>query len=247
MWEQVAQSGSISDRIERQIIDLVGTDALKPGDRLPSERDLAALLGVSRPSVREAVKSLEARGWLHVRHGQGVFVAFPRSQKDLRASLAQHEVTLGELFAVREVIEVPAAGWAARTGDKTRLLAASAALTELNAAIRADPPNFTLLEKLDAAFHMCIVEAAGNRFLRQTLGVLQEMLAAGMETTLLVPGRLEKSSQEHDRILAALMAGDAAAARTAARRHIRSAHSAALRRLDTERRDAEARAAVVER
>lgn len=246
MWQPIGQAGSISDRIERQIVDLVGTEALKPGDRLPSERDLAALLGVSRPSVREAVKSLEARGWVHVRHGQGVFVASPQSQQDLRASLAQHEVTLGELFAMREVLEVPAAGWAASTGDQARLDAASAALTELNASIRAEAPDFTLLEKLDAAFHMRIVEAAGNRFLRQTLGVLQEMLAAGMETTLLVPGRLVKSSQEHDRILAALRAGDAAGARAAARRHIRSAHSAALHRLETERREAAASAAMVE-
>jgi GntR family transcriptional repressor for pyruvate dehydrogenase complex len=80
MWEPIGHGGSLSDRIERQIIDLVGTEALTPGDRLPSERDLAALLGVSRPSVREAVKSLEAQGWVHVRHGQGVFVASPRSQ-----------------------------------------------------------------------------------------------------------------------------------------------------------------------
>jgi GntR family transcriptional repressor for pyruvate dehydrogenase complex len=112
----------------------------------------------------------------------------------LRAALAQQELTRGELFAMREVLEVPAAGWAAGTGDEARLAAASAALTELNEAIRVDPPDFTLLEKLDAAFHMRIVEAAGNRFLRQTLGVLQEMLAAGMETTLLVPGRLGKST-----------------------------------------------------
>lgn len=238
MWRPIGQTGSISDRIERQILDLIQAEELKPADRLPSERELAALLGVSRPSVREAVKSLEAQGRVHVRHGQGVFVASPRSQQDLRAALAQHEVTLGELFAMREVLEVPAAGWAATAGEKTRIAAAAAALTELNRTIRNNPPDFPLLEKLDAAFHMRIVEAAGNRFLRQTLGVLQEMLAAGMETTLLVPGRLEKSREEHDRILVALRSGDAAAARAAARRHIRNAHSAARTRIETERREA---------
>lgn len=238
MWRPIGQTGSISDRIERQILDLIQSEELRPTDRLPSERELAALLGVSRPSVREAVKSLEAQGRVHVRHGQGVFVAAPRSQQDLRAALAQHEVTLGELFAMREVLEVPAAGWAATAGEKTRIAAAASALTELNRAIRGNPPDFALLEKLDAAFHMRIVEAAGNRFLRQTLGVLQEMLAAGMETTLLVPGRLEKSREEHDRILVALRAGDAATARAAARRHIRNSHAAARTRIETERREA---------
>jgi GntR family transcriptional repressor for pyruvate dehydrogenase complex len=102
------------------------------------------------------------------------------------------------------------------------------------------PRDFARLQPLDAAFHMRLVEAAGNRFLRQTLGVLQEMLAAGMETTLVVPGRLEKSRGEHDRILAAVRAGDAAGARAAARKHIRGAYKVALRRLEAERLMAEA-------
>lgn len=238
MWQPIGQADSISDRIEQQIVDLIHAEQLKPGERLPSERELAALLGVSRPSVREAVKSLEAQGRVHVRHGQGVFVAAPRSEQDLRAALAQHGVTLSELFAMREVLEVPAAGWAADAGDRTRLAAAESALTELKKASRVVPPDFQLLEKLDAAFHMRIVEAAGNRFLRQTLGVLQDMIAEGMETTLLVPGRMKKAHEEHDRILEALRAGNATAARAAARRHIRSSHAAARSRLEAERREA---------
>jgi GntR family transcriptional repressor for pyruvate dehydrogenase complex len=82
---------------------------------------------------------------------------------------------------------------------------------------------------------MRIVEAAGNRFLRQTLGVLQEMLAAGMETTLVVPGRLEKSRAEHERLLAAILSGNATTARSEARRHVRNTHAVALRRLESER------------
>ena len=87
MWQEIGQTGSVSDRIEKQVLALITAEDLKPGERLPSERDLAALLKVSRPSVREAVKSLEAQGRLHVRHGQGVFVATPASAKNLRAAL----------------------------------------------------------------------------------------------------------------------------------------------------------------
>lgn len=239
MWKSLAPAGTVSDRIAQQILNLIASDEIRPGDRLPSERDLAGLLGVSRPSVREAVKALEARGRLHVRHGQGVFVASPRSQEELRAALARQEVTLGELFAMREVLEVPAAGWAAAAGQGSRIDAASAALDKLNSASNLDPPDFKLLRELDAAFHMRIVEAADNRFLRQTLGVLQEMLATSMETTLLIPGRLAKSRVEHERIIDALRRGDSVAARNAARRHIRSAQGAARLRLETERREAD--------
>ena len=238
MWQSIAPVGTVSDRIAHQILNLIEAEELRPGDRLPAERDLATLLGVSRPSVREAVKTLEAQGQLHVRHGQGVFVASPRSQKDLRAALAQQELTLGELFAMREVLEVPAAGWAASAGDEARIAAAAAALDDMGKAIRTSSPDFALLQKLDAAFHLRVVEAAGNRFLRQTLGVLQEMLATSMETTLLIPGRLAKSRGEHQQILEAVRRGDSTAARRAARRHIASAQGAARHRLQTERREA---------
>jgi GntR family transcriptional repressor for pyruvate dehydrogenase complex len=239
MWQQIGQNGSVSDRIERQVLHLIAAEHLKPGERLPSERDLAALLKVSRPSVREAIKSLEAQGRLHVRHGQGVFVASPASAQSLRAALIQQEITLGELFAMREVLEIPAAGWAARAGDTTRLGAAAEALDALNTASRTRKRDYDRLRQLDAAFHLRIVEAAGNRFLRQTLGVLQEMLAASMQTTLRVPGRLESSRDEHGRILAALRSGDATAARAAARRHIRGARTAALHQVREEREAAQ--------
>ena len=238
MWQPIGQAGSISDRIERQIIGLITDEELSPGDRLPSERELASTLGVSRPSLREAVKSLEAQGWLRVRHGQGVFVETPRARSDLEAAMVHQEVTLEELFAMREVLEVPAAGWAAQKADRQRIASAAEALTELDRTVKTGSRDFKILESLDAAFHMRIVEAAGNRFLRQTLGVLQEMLAAGMETTLLIPGRLEKSAVQHHRILAAVQSGDATTARTAARQHIRSARAAAMQRLDADRRKA---------
>jgi GntR family transcriptional repressor for pyruvate dehydrogenase complex len=243
MWESLAQSGSVSDRIAHQITDLLAAEELRPGDRLPAERELASLLGVSRPSVREAVRALAAQGRLTVRHGQGVFVAAPRSAQDLRAALAQHEVTLAELFAMREVLEVPAAGWAARAGDVPRIRAAAQALDELNHAASGSSPDFALLQKLDAAFHIRIVEAAGNRFLRQTLGVLQEMVAAGMETTLLIPGRLEKSRHEHEQIVRTVQANDPVAARAAVRRHLRGVHRAARSRLESEREAADHAAA----
>lgn len=233
MWEPISQPGSLSDRIVAQIERLISEESLKPGDRLPSEREMAELLGVSRPSVREAVRMLEARGRLKVRHGNGVFVEAPRSQRELQDALGETELTLNELYAMREVLEVPAAAWAAESASTEPLVAIRAALDQLNDAILAGA-HPDRLRQLDAAFHQAIAVVAGNRFLRQTSHVLHNMVLAGMQTTLLIPGRIEVARRDHERIYAAISAGDPAAARRAARAHIRGAHAAANRRLAAE-------------
>ncbi|MGH2603813.1 MAG: FadR/GntR family transcriptional regulator, partial [Dehalococcoidia bacterium] len=228
MWQPVAEPGSLTERIVAQVERLLSAEQLSPGDRLPSEREMAQMLGVSRPSLREAVRILQARGRLIVKHGQGVFVAQQRSEQELRAALFQAEISINELFAMREVLEVPAAGWAADRSTPEQRAALRETLDELNAAFDEEPADFPRLAGLDANFHLRIARAAGNRFLQQTSHVLNDMLLSGMETTLLIPGRREKSRQEHERILEALIKGDAAAARRAAQAHIRSAHKAAI-------------------
>lgn len=234
MWETVAQPGSLSERIVAQVERMLVDERLRPGDRLPSEREMAALLGVSRPSLREAVRILQAQGRLVVKHGQGVFVAELRSEQELRAALRQAEHSLNELFAMREVLEVPAAGWAAERAEPGDLQSLRAVLDELDRSFEEHPPDFTRLASQDAQFHLGIAQLAGNRFLQQTSHVLHDILLSGMETTLLIPGRREKSRREHGRILAALEAGDATAAKRAARLHIRSAHGAARQRVAAE-------------
>jgi GntR family transcriptional regulator, transcriptional repressor for pyruvate dehydrogenase complex len=225
LWTPVKEGGHLTDRIVARIESLITEERLKPGDRLPPEREMAHLLGVSRPALREAVKTLEARGQLVVRHGQGVFVDQSR-QDAVRARLADLTVSLEELFAMREVLEGPAAAWAAAAIGPAKRDVLRGAL-EAEQAARRPPIDFDRLAGLDAAFHLSIVEVAENRFLHRTLGVLQEMLAAGMKTTLHVPGRLEASARDHQEIFQAISDGDEAAAREAAERHIRGARDAA--------------------
>lgn len=234
LWLPLRQ-GKVSDLIALRILDVISADMLKPGDRLPPERELAAMLKTSRPSLREALRSLKAQGYLEIRHGAGVFVADPATTRTLREALGTEKMSLTELFDMREVLELPAAEWAARTGDPAKLAAVDDAYETLHAASLAPEPDWAQLQRLDSLFHLRIVEAAGNRFLIRTLGVLQEILARGMETTMRAPGRLEKSRRDHERILAALRARDPAAARRAARTHIRGARAAAIpRALDRE-------------
>lgn len=238
LWQPVVQPGSLSERIVAQVEKILLEERLSPGDRLPPEREMARLLGVSRPSLREAVRILQARGRLVVKHGQGVFVARLRSEQELRAALQQAEISINELFAMREVLEVPAAGWAAERITPEQIAGLRETLSALDAAFDEEPCDFARPAGLDAQFHLGIAGAAGNRFLQQTSNVLNDILLSGMETTLLISGRREKSRRQHHRILDALAAGDAPAARRAARAHIRSAHGAALSRMAGEQKPA---------
>jgi GntR family transcriptional repressor for pyruvate dehydrogenase complex len=241
LWTPLRQ-GTVSDLIARRILEVIRSERLRPGDRLPPERELAAMLGTSRPSLREALQAIKARGWVDIRHGSGVFVADPATTRSLREALLAEEVSLRELFDMREVLELPAAAWAAKNADSAKLAAVQLAYDALmsRAGASADDGSgnedgeavdWPRLQRLDAAFHLRIVEAAGNRFLARTQGVLQEILATGMDTTLRLPGRLGKSRGEHARILAAVVSGNPAAARRAALTHINSARKAALSRL----------------
>lgn len=230
LWTSVRR-GNVADLVASRILDVISSEKLRPGDRLPPERELATLLGTSRPSLREALRSLKEQGRVEIRHGAGVFVADPATTRSLREALLTEEMSLTELFDMREVLELPAAAWAASHQDADKLTRVKDAYDTLMAAGNETPVDWRGLQRLDAAFHMRIVEAAGNRFLTRTLGVLQEILARGIETTLQVPGRMERSRRDHTQILEALLAGDPSGARRAAAAHIRGARKAAMSRL----------------
>lgn len=226
MWEPLS-TAYVSTQVTEQIQDLIGKKRLKPGDRLPAERELAHILHVSRPSVREAFKSLQAQGVVDVRHGQGVYVAEPHAAVSLRAAVIQREIGVEELFAMREVLELPAVQWAAQRRDPDGLEQVTQTFTALDEYSRSGEIDVDHLRTLDTAFHLSIVSAAGNQFLQQTTIVLHEILASGMETTLRAPGRVEKSRLDHQMIYQAIIAGDADAARRAAQTHIDGAREAA--------------------
>ncbi|PZR88667.1 MAG: FadR family transcriptional regulator [Candidatus Nephthysia bennettiae] len=230
-WQPVGRAGSLYERVAAEIERLIETRQLRPGDRLPPERQLAVLLQVSRSSLREAMKMLEARGRLEVRHGRGITV---REAEPYRLAWAylQKEVGLRELFAMREVLEVPAVDWAARSAGDLGHQEIARAWQDLDRASQRKPPDWEELQRLDQAFHLAIAAAAGNRFLSRTIEVLQDMLSAGMETTLKIPGRLEKSQEDHRRINGAILRRDPRGARAAMRAHIRGARAAGLGRLE---------------
>lgn len=232
LWRPLPKLGPVSDRIEQQIIGLMNDHELRTGDRIPAERELASRLGVSRQSVREALRSLQARGMVEIRHGQGVFIIDPAPPAgDRWHRIRDRKLTLTELFAMREVIDTTAAAWAADVHDLDLLALAQDALAQLNIEASRPAPSIPRLQRLDTDFHQRIAEAAGNRFLDLTYEMLQETIADCMETTLGIPGRLQQAQRDHDLIMKALLAGDVAAARRAAKSHVHGARDKALERM----------------
>lgn len=233
-WRWIGTEAPLFQRVASQIEEYITGNALSSGDRLPGERELSEQLGVSRASIREALRFLQARGTVLVRHGKGVFVAAPdEGERALQRFARLREVGLEELFAMREVLEVPAAGWAATAATDEQLRELVETFEHLRQAVAERRPP-AQLQVADAGLHLQIAEFANNRFLAMTQSVLQEMLDRSMVTTLSIPGRPARSLREHAEIIDALVEHNPARARAAARRHIRSARQAAMRRLATE-------------
>lgn len=209
-------------------MDLIAIGKLGPGDQLPPERQLAEMLEVSRPSLREALRTLQAQGAVQIKHGQGTFVQEPIVAQELRASMMSSAHDLNELYDAREVLEVPAARWAASKASKEDIRILRTTLNQIDVVSSSLPIDYDQLQVLDAKFHLTIVEIAGNKFINQTLNVLQDVMKMSMQTTLRLPGRSEISRLEHLAILAAIENADGLLAAKITLEHISGARATAL-------------------
>lgn len=216
-------------RLQSQVhllLDYIEGEDLRPGDRLASERELAKRLGISRPSLREAIQVLQVQGRLSVRHGIGVFLLDDESADKIRDSLKASQHNIEELFQMREILEAPAVEWAAERRSDEQLSAMKNAAQALNDEIAKNPIDFDRVRLLDMEFHLTIVKSAQNRFLNQTLGTLQEIMYKSMDNTLKLPGRIESSEMEHGVILEAIEKQDPITARLMIIQHIHNARDA---------------------
>jgi GntR family transcriptional repressor for pyruvate dehydrogenase complex len=205
----------------RLLLDHIDREGLQAGDRLESERELAKILGISRPSLREAIQVLQVQGRLIVKHG--IFVLDEIEGEKLRDSLKAAQHRIEELFQMREILEAPAVEWAAERRTEEQLQEMKIAAQALNNVIAESPIDFDKVRKLDMEFHLTIVKSAQNQFLNQTLGTLQDIMYRSMDNTLKLPGRIEASGHEHGVILEAIERRDPIAARLMIIQHIHNA------------------------
>ena len=210
-----------SEEIRRQIEDAIKSGDFGPGERLPSERELVQTFGVSRVSVREAIRSLEAIGLVRVYQGRGAFVNDRRSGlgEPMARWLDLHRDEVLELLGVRGALDEYASALAAEHHDAVKVAAITAAHEAFTAAV-AEGASAADLVPLDIDFHIAIAEASGNRLLYDLLSDIHPYLAESRYLALVQPGRASRSAQEHADIVDAIVAADPPAARLATSRHI---------------------------
>jgi len=204
--------------VARQLQDHI-VQELKPGDMLPPERELVQRFGVSRSSIRDAIRRLEAVGLLEPRQGIGTVVRDGAS--DLVATpvtnfLMQKRKAIRELIDVRLIIE-PALAWrAAIHATEDQLAEMATILNRQEEKLLRDEP----VTQEDSAFHYAIARAADNSVMLKLVAVLMDLLREMRQRSLQVNGRQRKSLASHRRILAALEARDPAAAQAAMQVHL---------------------------
>jgi len=192
---------------------------LKPGDMLPSERELVRTFGVSRTSIRDALRSLEAIGLLEPRQGIGTVVrefAAEAVLTPVAGALMQKRKAIDELMDVRVIIEPALARRAALHASAEQIAELQTILDRQEEKVRLGEPA----TEEDSDFHYTIALAANNGVMLKLVHVLMDLLREMRERSLQAGGRQIKSLAAHRKILAAVKRGDAAGAEAAMRRHL---------------------------
>jgi GntR family transcriptional repressor for pyruvate dehydrogenase complex len=229
VFEPVHDNRALSEKIIAQISDALVAGELKPGDRLPPERELAEQFGVSRTVIRDAVKTLAGRGILHVKHGAGIFVTTSEENAIGRLGalsdiLPLQGVRLRDLFEIRKVLEAEGAEWAARRRNDYHLKRLRGILEDAH----RNSENLEVLSERDAQFHVAIAEASQNLVLVRVMLTLLDLLAQSRRETLSIPGRAKLSLKDHERIVEEIEAQRHEGARETMLEHLTSVESAVL-------------------
>jgi GntR family transcriptional repressor for pyruvate dehydrogenase complex len=210
---------ALPDQIAGRLIALISERHLRPGDRLPAERELSVTMGVSRSSLREALRALSMLGVTEMRHGDGTYVTSLEPEALLAPVglvLALSDSGFEDLFEARKLVEPGLAALAAtRAGDD-----AIAALWRLVGASEAALGDDEAFLRVDLELHGLISRAASNAILTRLLDSIGGMAVASRRATVGIPGLQAASAVEHREIVAAVAAHDADRAHAAMLAHL---------------------------
>ena len=231
-------SDSVVTEIEKQILD----GALRPGDRIPSERQLAEDFGVSRPSIREAIQKLVAKGLLITRHGGGTTVTdkleapFVNPWQDM---VKDHPMLHSDILEVREMLEGQAAELAAQRATDVDMARLDQAFAELDEAYANKDLDKSIAA--DVAFHQAIAEASHNVLIghltASLMRVIHDHVTNNLKHSHTRPAQWEQLRSQHRTIWKAIKANKADKASLAAKEHsIYIRESIEINALDEHRR-----------
>jgi GntR family transcriptional regulator, transcriptional repressor for pyruvate dehydrogenase complex len=212
------------ERLYEQIVDQVEKSILggelKPGDKLPAERELAEQFNVSRTAIREAVKTLTQKGLIEVRPGRGTFVtnstsSVVRHSIGLLVKIESARSTL-DLVEVREILEPEIAAMAASRANEDHLAALKKAVALMDTA-KDDTDTFI---DGDMDFHLALAEGSQNVLILVLIDTLVDLLQDQRKRISLVPGGIDRAQEHHQAVLQAVLNRDPDAAREAMRVHL---------------------------
>jgi GntR family transcriptional repressor for pyruvate dehydrogenase complex len=213
----------VSDQVFEQLRDLIFRGYFKPGEQLLSEGDLATRMGVSRPTVREAINKLAAVGLLEQRHGQGTFVNTPAAALEsnpLAALMRNEETGIADLLEVRLGFECHAASLAARRATEEDLME----LRRCHERMHANVSDHSLCSFADLSFHMAIAFATKNLVQIHVMKNIHDLLLFGIQESqhklYLDPRNMEGILDQHLEILDAVVGREPEKAHDAMRVHI---------------------------
>jgi GntR family transcriptional regulator, transcriptional repressor for pyruvate dehydrogenase complex len=214
------------EQLVEQLLAYIAEEGLEVGDRLPSERDLAVQLRVSRASVSQALVALEVHGVVDVRHGDGaVILDIPRSRQVVTALRARRR-RLQEVIDARQAMEITLAALAAARRDDADLEAIEDALQFMEREIERGERGTVG----DERFHAAVTAAAHSGLLADLMTEISGLIRESRIESLSQPGRPQQSLQAHCTIATAIRAGDANAASRAMGDHIAAVSDVGLLR-----------------
>lgn len=243
---QKVEAEKLSTAVTRQIEQLILRGILRPGARLPSERELSDRLGVSRPSLREAVAELQDKGLLSTRAGAGIYVADVLGSAfspALTRLFATHDEAVFDYLSFRRDMEGLAAERAARLGTQTDLDVIQTVFDKMEAAhAKRNPADEA---QLDADFHLAIIEASHNVVMLHMMRSMYQLLREGVfyNRQIMFKQRMTRDSllDQHRTINDALQARDALGARAAVEAHLNYVETALAQNRVADRNEAIAR------
>jgi GntR family transcriptional repressor for pyruvate dehydrogenase complex len=211
----------VTQQVVAHVRALIERGKLRPGDRLPAERDLAGQIGVSRPTVRAGLRALAAMGVVQSRHGSGTYI--PDGPPVLAAEplsflAALHGFTGEEMYEARRILEVGAAGLAAERATPEHLATLAEEVAELFASLES--PQIFLVH--DINFHRAVAAASGNPIIASLVEMVSTLYYERRRRTAerAFARDLRDAAEAHRRIYQAIRAHDPEAARIAMNEHL---------------------------
>jgi GntR family transcriptional repressor for pyruvate dehydrogenase complex len=227
---EAVKKTKVYEKVVEQLQRMIRDGLVKPGEKLPPERELAETFQVGRSSVRDAIRTLELMGLVEARQGEGTVVREPSGDalaNPLTAMLLQQREFVSELLELRGMIEPTLAARAAThasAGDLARL-------EDILRRQKDKVGRGELAIEEDSEFHYSIAQAAQNKVVLQVVDVFMDLLRESRKQSLQVEGRLQKSLASHQQILRAIAEHDTVAAESSMRRHIQEIETIVLQEL----------------